>query len=205
MKPDVLTRWLGAARRERVLRVLLSDYVLNGASCAFGMFVVSAIVHLLFGAEAAANATVGVIAALAPDLVGPRRGKLVHLVVAPLIGVPLFLALRRGDAADAAPADTEAAFAAADVEILQQNVTAAFDRLIVTLRDALNLSVFLVTHDLDTLHACCDRVAVLADKKVIAVGTIPELIATGHPWIEEYFNGPRGRSAHATHLQGEGA
>ena len=94
MKPDVLTRWLGAARRERVLRVLLSDYVLNGASCAFGMFVVSAIVHLLFGAEAAANATVGVIAALAPDLVGPRRGKLVHLVVAPLIGVPLFLAVQ---------------------------------------------------------------------------------------------------------------
>ena len=55
MKPDVLTRWLGAARRERVLRVLLSDYVLNGASCAFGMFVVSAIVHLLFGAEPASE------------------------------------------------------------------------------------------------------------------------------------------------------
>ena len=45
------------------------------------------------------------------------------------------------------------------------------------------------------LVATCDRVAVLADKRVIAVGTIPELIATGHPWIEEYFNGPRGRAA----------
>ena len=94
MNTDMLTRWLGAARRERWLRVALSDYVLNGASAAFGMFLVSAIVHVLFGAEAAANATVGVIAALAPDQVGPRRGKLAHLVVAPLIGVPLFLAVQ---------------------------------------------------------------------------------------------------------------
>ncbi|HPZ57511.1 FUSC family membrane protein [Ottowia sp.] len=94
MSADPLTRWLGAARRQRVLRVALSDYVLNGASAAFGMFMVSALMHALFGAEAAANATVGVIAALAPDVVGPRRGKLAHLAVAPLIGVPLFLAVQ---------------------------------------------------------------------------------------------------------------
>jgi phospholipid/cholesterol/gamma-HCH transport system substrate-binding protein len=50
--------------------------------------------------------------------------------------------------------------------------------------------VFLITHDLDTLHAICDRVAVLADKRVIAIGTIPELIAIDHPWINEYFSGP---------------
>jgi ABC-type multidrug transport system ATPase subunit len=55
--------------------------------------------------------------------------------------------------------------------------------------------VFLITHDLDTLYAICDRVAVLADRKVIAVGTIPELLALDHPWIQEYFNGPRGRAA----------
>jgi phospholipid/cholesterol/gamma-HCH transport system ATP-binding protein len=55
--------------------------------------------------------------------------------------------------------------------------------------------VFLITHDLDTLYEICDRVAVLADGKVIAVGTIPELLATDHPWIQEYFNGPRGRAA----------
>lgn len=69
----------------------------------------------------------------------------------------------------------------------------------------MGLTVFLITHDLDTLYEICDRVAVIAEKKIIAVGTIPELIATKHPWIEEYFNGPRGRSAHATHLHGEQA
>ncbi|MAF29955.1 MAG: ABC transporter ATP-binding protein [Croceicoccus sp.] len=76
---------------------------------------------------------------------------------------------------------------------------AAFDRLTRELADTLRLTVFLITHDLDTLHAICDRVAVLADKKVIAVGTIPELLATDHPWIQEYFNGPRGRAAQASY------
>ena len=72
---------------------------------------------------------------------------------------------------------------------------AAFDALIGELREALGLTVFLITHDLDTLYAICDRVAVLADKKVVAVGTIPELLALDHEWIQEYFMGPRGRAA----------
>jgi phospholipid/cholesterol/gamma-HCH transport system ATP-binding protein len=72
---------------------------------------------------------------------------------------------------------------------------AAFDELIRSLQKTLELTVFLITHDLDTLYAICDRVAVLADGKVIAVGTIPELLALDHPWIQEYFNGPRGRGA----------
>jgi phospholipid/cholesterol/gamma-HCH transport system ATP-binding protein len=72
---------------------------------------------------------------------------------------------------------------------------AAFDRLTKELQETLGLTVFLITHDLDTLHEICDRVAVLAEKKVIAVGTIPELLALDHPWIQEYFNGPRGRAA----------
>ncbi len=72
---------------------------------------------------------------------------------------------------------------------------AAFDELIEGLREKLELTVFLITHDLDTLWAICDRVAVLADHKVIAVGTIEELLALDHPWIQEYFNGPRGRAA----------
>jgi phospholipid/cholesterol/gamma-HCH transport system ATP-binding protein len=72
---------------------------------------------------------------------------------------------------------------------------AAFDELTMGLQKTLGLTVFLITHDLDTLYAICDRVAVLADKKVIAVGTIPELLALDHPWIQEYFNGPRGRAA----------
>ncbi len=72
---------------------------------------------------------------------------------------------------------------------------AAFDQLIVGLQQTLGLTVFLITHDLDTLYEICDRVAVIADKRVIAVGTIPELLATDHPWIQDYFNGPRGRAA----------
>ena len=71
----------------------------------------------------------------------------------------------------------------------------AFDALIKGLRDLLGLTVFLITHDLDTLHAICDRVAVIADRHVVAVGTIAELLALDHPWIQEYFNGPRGRAA----------
>jgi phospholipid/cholesterol/gamma-HCH transport system ATP-binding protein len=81
---------------------------------------------------------------------------------------------------------------------------AGFDQLILQLRDALGLTVFLITHDLDTLYAICDRVAVLADKKVVAVGTIPELLSLDHEWIQDYFRGPRGRAA-ATIAQSEEA
>jgi phospholipid/cholesterol/gamma-HCH transport system ATP-binding protein len=76
---------------------------------------------------------------------------------------------------------------------------ANFDIQTRELKETLGLTVFLITHDLDTLHEICDRVAVLAEKRVIAVGTIPELIATGHPWIIEYFTGPRGRGAGIAH------
>lgn len=72
---------------------------------------------------------------------------------------------------------------------------AKFDESTAELQNTLGLTVFLITHDLDTLYAICDRVAVLAEKRVIAVGTIPELLETEHPWIQEYFNGPRGRAA----------
>jgi phospholipid/cholesterol/gamma-HCH transport system ATP-binding protein len=80
---------------------------------------------------------------------------------------------------------------------------AAFDTLTKELKETLGLTVFLITHDLDTLYEICDRVAVIADKKVIAVGTIAELLALDHPWIQEYFNGPRGRAALTTHERGE--
>ncbi|WP_347267038.1 ABC transporter ATP-binding protein [Paracoccus sp. (in: a-proteobacteria)] len=71
----------------------------------------------------------------------------------------------------------------------------AFDRLILELRNALNLSVFLVTHDLDTLHTCCDRIAVLAEKRVLVTGTMAEMLQVDHPWVHEYFHGPRARAA----------
>lgn len=72
---------------------------------------------------------------------------------------------------------------------------AAFDQLTRTLADALNLTVFLVTHDLDTLYTICDRVAALAEKKVLAIGTLDKVAASDHPWVNEYFHGPRARAA----------
>jgi len=71
----------------------------------------------------------------------------------------------------------------------------AFDELIADLSASLNLTVFMITHDLDSLYAICDRVAVIADKKVVAVGTVAQLEKSNHPWIKEYFLGPRGRAA----------
>ncbi len=73
---------------------------------------------------------------------------------------------------------------------------AAFDTLIHDLTKALGLTVFLITHDLDTLHAICDRVAVLADHRVLITAPIAELLNHPHPWVQAYFNGPRGRAAH---------
>ncbi len=72
----------------------------------------------------------------------------------------------------------------------------AFDELIGNLQKSLGLTVVMVTHDLDSLYAICDRVAVLVDKKVV-VGTINDLLGQDHPWIRDYFHGPRGRAASA--------
>jgi phospholipid/cholesterol/gamma-HCH transport system ATP-binding protein len=70
-----------------------------------------------------------------------------------------------------------------------------FDQLIRELQKSLGLTVFLVTHDVDTLAVTCDRIAVLGEQKVIAVGTMDELRRESHPWIQDYFGGPRGRGA----------
>lgn len=72
---------------------------------------------------------------------------------------------------------------------------AAFDELILSLKRSLGLTVFLITHDLDTLYAICDRVAVLADRHVVACAPIAEIERFEHPWVQEYFHGPRGRAA----------
>ncbi|MDO9596943.1 MAG: ATP-binding cassette domain-containing protein [Azoarcus sp.] len=73
---------------------------------------------------------------------------------------------------------------------------AAFDQLILTLRDALGLTVFLVTHDLDTLYTITDRVAVLSRKRVLVNDSLDAVAATDDDWIHDYFHGPRGRAAH---------
>jgi phospholipid/cholesterol/gamma-HCH transport system ATP-binding protein len=70
---------------------------------------------------------------------------------------------------------------------------ADFDDLIRTLQRTLGLTVFMVTHDLDSLHTICDRIAVLADKKVIAAGPLATMLASEHPWLKAYFRGKRAR------------
>ena len=68
-----------------------------------------------------------------------------------------------------------------------------FDVLISTLQQTFGLTVFMVTHDLDSLHTVCDRVAALADGRVAAIGPIQELLASEHPWVKSYFHGDRAR------------
>ncbi|HEX8233422.1 MAG TPA: ATP-binding cassette domain-containing protein [Caulobacteraceae bacterium] len=81
----------------------------------------------------------------------------------------------------------------------------AFDELIADLSRTLGLTVFMITHDLDSLYTICDRVAVIADKKVVSTAPVQELEKSEHPWIKEYFGGPRGRSAaRAVHHAGAG-
>lgn len=71
---------------------------------------------------------------------------------------------------------------------------AAFDSLIGSLQQTLDLTVMMVTHDLDSLLAICDRIAVLVDRRII-IGTVDELMREDHPWIRDYFHGPRARAA----------
>lgn len=70
-----------------------------------------------------------------------------------------------------------------------------FDQLVRALTDSMRLTVFMVTHDLDTLYEVCDRVAVLLRGRVAAIGPLSEVAASNEPWIKDYFSGPRGRAA----------
>jgi phospholipid/cholesterol/gamma-HCH transport system ATP-binding protein len=76
-----------------------------------------------------------------------------------------------------------------------------FDELIRTLQQTLGLTVFMVTHDLDSLHTVCDRIAALADGKVVATGSIATMLACEHPWVKAYFRGKRARAPASTGVQ----
>ncbi|HEX4183285.1 MAG TPA: ATP-binding cassette domain-containing protein, partial [Caulobacteraceae bacterium] len=103
--------------------------------------------------------------------------------------------IKRASLARALALDPQLLFLDEPTSGLDPISAAAFDDLISDLTASLRLTVFMITHDLDSLHAICDRVAVIADKKVVAVGPISELEKSDHPWIKEYFLGPRGRAA----------
>jgi len=103
---------------------------------------------------------------------------------------------KRAGLARALALDPEILFLDEPTAGLDPIAAAAFDRLIGDLKASLGLTVVMATHDLDTLFAICDRVAVLVDKKV-RVGTLAQHLQDPHPWIQAYFHGPRGRAAQA--------
>jgi phospholipid/cholesterol/gamma-HCH transport system ATP-binding protein len=108
---------------------------------------------------------------------------------------------KRAGLARALALDPEILFLDEPTAGLDPIAAAAFDQLIKDLQSSLGLTVFLVTHDLDTLFAICDRIAVLIDRK-IRVGTLEEHLHDDHPWIHSYFHGPRGRAAIAAEPTG---
>src|SRR5690606_27976668 len=70
---------------------------------------------------------------------------------------------------------------------------ADFDELVVKLRDTMGLTVYMVTHDLDSLLSACDRIAVLGNKRVLIEGTLADMLACDDPWVQAYFHGKRAR------------
>jgi len=107
--------------------------------------------------------------------------------------------IKRASLARALALDPELLFLDEPTSGLDPIGAAAFDELIKDLSDSLELTVFMITHDLDTLYTITDRVAVVADKRVVATAPVRELERADHPWIREYFQGPRGRAAELAH------
>jgi phospholipid/cholesterol/gamma-HCH transport system ATP-binding protein len=105
--------------------------------------------------------------------------------------------IKRASLARALALDPELLFLDEPTSGLDPISAAAFDALIKDLSDSLRLTVFMITHDLDSLYTITDEVAVIADKKVVAMAPVRELERSDHPWIKSYFQGARGRAASA--------
>lgn len=103
--------------------------------------------------------------------------------------------IKRAGLARALALDPELLFLDEPTSGLDPISAAAFDDLIDDLSDSLKLTVFMITHDLDSLYKITDQVAVIADKKVVAMAPVRELEKSDHPWIKSYFHGERGRAA----------
>lgn len=102
--------------------------------------------------------------------------------------------IKRAALARALALDPEIVFLDEPTSGLDPIGAAEFDALIVTLKQTLGLTVFMVTHDLDSLYSSCDRIAALADKRVVAVGPLATMLAADHPWIKSYFGGERAQA-----------
>lgn len=103
--------------------------------------------------------------------------------------------IKRAGLARALALDPELLFLDEPTSGLDPISAAAFDTLIRDLSDSLRLTVFMITHDLDSLYTITDQVAVIADKKVVGMAPVRELEHSDHPWIKSYFQGTRGRAA----------
>ncbi|HEY5796642.1 MAG TPA: ATP-binding cassette domain-containing protein [Bosea sp. (in: a-proteobacteria)] len=110
--------------------------------------------------------------------------------------------IKRAALARALALDPEIVFLDEPTSGLDPIGAAEFDELIMTLKQTLGLTVFMVTHDLDSLYSACDRIAALADKRVIAVGSLATMLASDHPWLKAYFGGERALARQPAHMRG---
>ncbi len=142
-----------------------------------------------------------------PGMGGKLRGQLADLKIS-MAGLPSHAGdklpselsggmRKRAGLARALAIDPELLFLDEPTAGLDPIGAAAFDELLQTLSRALGLTVFLITHDLDTLYAICDRVGVLAESRVLTIGPLPEVEQHEHEWVQQYFHGPRARAAQA--------
>lgn len=99
--------------------------------------------------------------------------------------------IKRASLARALALDPDLVFLDEPTSGLDPIGAAAFDRLIENLRDTLGLTVYMVTHDLDSLHSICDRIAVLGERRVLINGSLDEIMRFDHPWVQSYFKGER--------------
>jgi phospholipid/cholesterol/gamma-HCH transport system ATP-binding protein len=106
--------------------------------------------------------------------------------------------IKRASLARALALDPEIVFLDEPTSGLDPIGAGDFDELIATLQRTLGLTVFMVTHDLDSLYTVCDRIAALGDGIVIAAGPIETMLASDHPWVRAYFHGKRARTALAS-------
>jgi phospholipid/cholesterol/gamma-HCH transport system ATP-binding protein len=102
--------------------------------------------------------------------------------------------IKRAALARALALDPEILFLDEPTSGLDPIGAAAFDQLIVTLQRTLGLTVFMVTHDLDSLYTVCDRIAALADKRIVAVGALDVMLKSPNAWVQEYFGGERAKA-----------
>ncbi|ESQ81626.1 hypothetical protein AEAC466_20845 [Asticcacaulis sp. AC466] len=133
-----------------------------------------------------------------------REAQSIALLKMSLAGLPLRAAdlmpselsggmIKRAALARALALDAQLLFLDEPTAGLDPIGAAAFDTLIKELARSMDLTVFMITHDLDSLYAICDEIAVLADRHVAEKGPVEQLEKSDHPWIHEYFHGPRGR------------